>query len=83
MAVRADFHVLTTINRSVELNRMMANLEKAITSQDTTHGGLADRTSIDSIEMRLPTDDDDMSLTVGVVAKILYHKQTGDPFAQP
>lgn len=84
MQIRAEFHNdAGAINRSTVMNRMMANLEKGILSQDTTYGGIADGLRITGVEMRLPADDDSTLLTIAVVATITYHKTTGDPYSQP
>lgn len=84
MLVRVEMHGdASTGNRSTFLNKMMANLEKVLLSQDGSHGGLANGTVINNIEQRLPDDDDSTLVTVVAVARITYHKMTGDPYSQP
>ena len=84
MQVRVELHAdASTTNRSTVLNKMKANLEKCIMSQDTTHSSLAGGSRITGMEMRLPDDDDSTLLTVAAIVTIQYTTVTGNPYSQP
>jgi hypothetical protein len=84
MLVRVEFHAdARYTNRSIMLNRMKANLEKCIMSQDTTHSAKAGGSRINSMEMRLPDDDDSTVVTAVAIVLINYTTVTGNPYSQP
>ena len=84
MQVRVELHAdASTTNRSTVLNKMKANLEKCIMSQDTTHSSLSGGSRITGMEMRLPDDDDSTLLTVAAIVTIQYATVTGNPYSQP
>lgn len=84
MQVRIELHAdAASTNRSVVMNRIKAALEKAILSQDTSHGDLAGGTRLVGFELRLPDDDDSTLLTVAAIAQITFTTVTGDPWSQP
>lgn len=69
-------------NASVPLNEWLPEVEKALTSGDTTLTGLADRTVYQGAQPEYPQEQSDVA-SVLIVFQVIYYTVKGDPYTQP
>jgi len=82
MEVRLDAIIdAGTSNRSVALNKMRADLKKAIQSGDITFGGISNRLDINGFEPAYPDDDDNTQVTGSMTITVEYYETIDDPYS--
>jgi len=81
MTVRLDAHLdAGTLNKSVALNKMRADLKKALQSGDVTFGGISDGLYIGGFEPSYPEDDKGRNVTGSMNVSIVYYETIDDPY---
>jgi len=79
LLVNAFIAVDPLVNNSVAANRLLGDLIKAMTSGDTTLGGLADSTRYTESQMEYPQPGE-QTIGVNVVFNLMFNFAKGDPF---
>ena len=82
MLVSCQLHAdAGSTNRSTQANKMLAAIKKGILSADTTQGGYAERTYLESSEIKYPDDDDSTIVHVNASFRIVYKEVVSDPYS--